>query len=120
MYIRYASPWTHDGDTRAMAAIGHIVADHETLSRRIAVAIFERHGVLNPGEYPMSFTGIHDVSLDYLVLRLIECQRADLAAIEQCIADLRDDPQARATAEECLGAARGHLESLEELVGAAK
>ena len=45
-------------------------------------------------------------------------QKQDIAAIQQCVADLAGDPAGRALAEEVLGNARGHLESLEELLAA--
>jgi predicted outer membrane protein len=38
-----------------------------------------------------------------------------VGAIEEIVAQLKDDREAQALAEEGLGAARGHLETLEEL-----
>ena len=66
----------------------------------------------------MEFTDTHDLSLDYLLGKLAFYQKQDIAAIEQCVPDLAGDPQGRALAEEALGTARGHLESLEELLAA--
>ncbi len=64
----------------------------------------------------MTFTDTHDLSLDYLVNELVDYQRQDIAAIEKCVADLNADGNGRALAEEVLGNARGHLESLKELL----
>ncbi len=66
----------------------------------------------------MAFTDTHDLSLDYLLTEMAYYQKQDIAAIERCVADLAGDPEARALAEEALGNARGHLASLEELLGA--
>lgn len=115
MYVKIASPWMNQSDAPAIAAIGHLVNDQEALARRLFEAISERHGLAETGEFPMSFTGIHDVALDYLIGRLIDHQKRDITEIERCVSGLNHDPQARALAEECLGAAKGHLETLEEL-----
>ena len=42
--------------------------------------------------------------------------KRDIGVIERCVTDLESDPPGRALAEEALGAARGYLETLEELV----
>ena len=47
---------------------------------------------------------------------LIEHQQIDVERIARCVAELHDDRPARVLAEEALGAAKAHLESLEELV----
>ncbi len=64
----------------------------------------------------MTFTDTHDLSLDYLVNELVDYQRQDIAAIEKCVVDLNADGNGRALAEEVLGNARGHFESLKELL----
>ena len=115
MYLTFASPWTHHGDDKAVAALKHIVAEQKRLANRIAHHIMEYYGRVDLGEYPPDFPDTHDLSLDYLVRKLVLCQKRDIAAIERCIAALAPDRKAAALAEEALGAARGHLETLEEL-----
>ncbi len=63
----------------------------------------------------MGFTDLHDLSLDYLVSRLIRCQQQDIAVIAACVPQLATAPAAQTLAEEALGAARAHLEALEGL-----
>jgi predicted outer membrane protein len=53
-----------------------------------------------------------------LVSELAFYQQQDIAIIERCVAELVTDPQGRSLAEEILGNARGHLESLDELAKA--
>jgi len=117
MYLKDAAPWTRPGDEQAIEVIRRLIADHRATSKRLAEAIAERRGVLDAGEFPMSFTGIHDVALDYLIGRLIDCQKVDIESIDKISSQLIHDPHARSLADECLGAAKGHLESLEELAG---
>ncbi len=117
MYLTYASPWTRHGDERAVAALRHIVEDQKQLSTRIAQYILQHHGSLETGEYPIEFLDMHDLSLDFLLTRLVEHQRSEVAALERCVRDLQADREATALAEEALGSVRGHLETLEELAG---
>jgi hypothetical protein len=115
MYLTDACPWTSGGDEKATAALRHIVDDQRRLAQRIAEHILAHYGRVDMGEYPIDFPDTHDLSLDYLLGKLVQCQKNDVAAIEACIPGLQPDRKAVALAEEALGSARGHLETLEEL-----
>ena len=115
MYLTYATPWVHRGEAKATEALKHIAADQQQMAQRIGQYILEHHGPIEMGEYPVDFLDMHDLALDYLLSRLVECQKRDLADIEVCAGQLKHERQAAALAEEALGAARGYLESLEEL-----
>ncbi len=110
-----AALWTHPGDDSAKQTLHSLVADSRTYSQRIIDLLQERRVAFGFGEYPMAFTDTHDLSLDYLLSEILFYQRQDIAAIEQYVAELVTDPQGRSLAEEILGNARGHLESLKEL-----
>jgi hypothetical protein len=115
MYLADAAPWTRHGDERAEKVLGHIVADYQMYSGRIAELLLSRRQLAGFGEYPMVFTDTHDLSLDYLIGELIFYQKQDIAAVQDCALTLQNDPAGRTLAEEVLGNARGHLESLGEL-----
>ncbi len=115
MYLTYATPWTHHGDERIVEVLRHIVADQKDTCSRIAHYLQQQQTPVNTGDYPMGFTDLHDLSLDYLVSRLIRCQTQDQATIAACVHELSSEPGAHSLAEEALGAARAHLESLQEL-----
>jgi hypothetical protein len=114
MYLSYAAPWTRQGDEKAVRALEYIVDEQERLAARVAELVLEL-GPVNVGEYPFEFYDMHDLSLDYLLSRLVEFQKKDVAAIERTVDELQSDRRAAAAAEEALGAARGQLETLEEL-----
>ncbi len=116
VYLADACPWIHDGDARAKQLLDHIVADYRMYSQRLSDLLMERRALTGFGEFPMAFTDTHDLSLDYLLNEMAYYQKQDIAAIQQCGADLSGDPEARALAEEVRGNARGHLASLEELL----
>ncbi len=115
MYLSYAAPWWHEGDEAARETLAHIVTDQKEMIDRIGSMIVEGEGAVEPGEFPMEFTSYNDLSMDYLVGKMIEHQERDVEAIERCAAQLAHDPMAKALAEESLGAAKGHLDSLREL-----
>lgn len=113
-YLTYAAPWTHRGDDPALATLENIVADQRQLAARIAQYILDHHGPIETGEYPIEFLDVHDLSLDFLLTKLVEYQKKDVATLEQCVQALQGDRHAAVLAEEALGSARGHLETLQE------
>jgi hypothetical protein len=115
MYLADAVPWVHPGDEHAKHVLNHIVADYRMYSGRIVELLTQRRQLLSFGEYPMVYTDTHDLSLDYLLNELVYYQKQDINAIERCMTELGGDGAGRNLAEEILGNAKGHLESLEEL-----
>lgn len=118
MYLSYARPWTRHGNEAAVIALEQIVTQQKQLAERIGPAILEI-GPIEIGEYPIEFLDLHDLSLDYLIGKMVQYQKRSIARIEQTVTELQHDRQAMVLAEEALGAARGHLEILEELSGQA-
>jgi hypothetical protein len=114
-YLADACPWTHAGDEKATAALVDIIADQQALSGRIAELIDARSGRVESGSFAMEFTDMNLLSLDFLLQELVRCQKRDVAEIEQIVADLAADREARDLAEEVLGAERAHLDVLEDL-----
>ena len=114
MYLSHAPPWKTRGDERAAETLGDVVADQQQMCHRFSAEIQRRGGTIDTGEFPTEYTDMHFLSLDYVLGRLIDAQRQDIAQIESCVA-AAPDAEIRALAEESLGMAKGHLDSLEEL-----
>src|SRR5688500_13819360 len=114
MYLSYAQPSWHRGDEAARETLQSIVEDQRAFAERIGEMIVEI-GVINEGGFPMFFTAYHDLSFDFLLQKMIEFQKRDIGVIEQIIGQLLLVPMAKALAEESLGAAKAHLEALQEL-----
>jgi hypothetical protein len=115
MYLADARPWARGDQQPIQEALSHLVADQQQYAGRVAQAIVECGFRPDLGRFPMQFTAINDVSLDFLVQKVIELQRRDITAIEHCAAELTEVPPLCSLAEEILGNARGHLEILEEM-----
>ncbi len=115
MYLGYAKPWPLSSDEQARETLDNIVADQRAILERIGELILEEDGEIIEGEFPMVYTAYHDLSAEFLVRRMIENQRKDIAAIEQSVEQLNSAPLPKAVAQEALGLAKGHLENLQEL-----
>lgn len=116
IFLTEAVPWTHRGDERATSVLLDIVAGQRDLSNRIAAELEQRGWPLDMGEYPMDFLDLHFLSLDFLLQRLVENQQREVDAIARLSAEVDEDPVAHDLAQEALGAAKGYLESLTELM----
>ena len=114
-YLADGFPWHRPGDHRGLSVLKQIIADQQAMAARVAEAVLDRRGAPDTGEFPMEFTDTQFLSLDFLVQEVIHYQRQDIAATERCVRELSGDRAAREVAEEALGQARAHLESLEEL-----
>jgi hypothetical protein len=116
MYLDSARPWTSRGDERTQTTLAHMVADQKRVVEQLGRMIVDAGGSVDMGQYPMRYTDTHDLALDFLLVKLIEHQQAVVRTMEECVTALRGDPPAQAVAAEALGAAKGHLESLQELL----
>jgi len=116
MYLIWATPYRRSEDEQAWKTIQQIVSDQEAYSGRIVELLTERGWNVNYGDFPITFTSSHDLSLKYLVRRLVDSQKSAIKAIRECYQALSQDALGQALADECLGAATGHLEILEELL----
>jgi hypothetical protein len=112
MYLSSARPWVPRGHEKAAETLELIAADQKRTIARITDELLAVGADIDLGEFPMTFTDLHDLSVDYVLKELIEAQRRDVAAIEECVAATGGDP----LAQEALGAAKGHLETLQEAV----
>jgi hypothetical protein len=115
MYLGYAPPHEIDRHVHAKAVLAQIVEDQKRTVDRLGTLILDSGGTIDYGEFPMSFTSLHDLSLAYLLKLLIERQQKLVSACENLADMLGMAPYAQAAAREAIGEAKGHLENLEEL-----
>ena len=114
MYLDSAPPHRSIGDERTWEAIRHIIDDQTLMVDKIADYVETLDGTPNRGEFPMEFTGMHDLSTEYIAKQVLERQKNEVGMIEELSAALEAGTPARAIAQEALGAAKAHVESLEE------
>jgi hypothetical protein len=117
-YLHYAPPDRVRNHPEAREVLAQIVTDQAATADKFATMVLESGGTVIPGEFPMWFTGLHDLSVEYLVGQLIERQGKFIAACEGLADQLALAPYAQAAAREAIGEAKGHLDNLKELTGA--
>ncbi|MFM9069610.1 MAG: hypothetical protein ACKOUR_20095 [Planctomycetota bacterium] len=115
LYLLDAAPWTQPSDEESLAVIHDIAHDQQETAEQLIGLIMQRNATPHKGDFPLTFTIFNDLSVEFLVKEMIRRQRLEIAAIEDCVGRLSADPAAAAVAEEALGAAKAHLDSLREL-----
>lgn len=106
-------------DERAMTVIRDIAAAKHEIADKLALLVDDCGGVPDNGDFPLNFTAFNDLSIDYLVKRMIQRQEQEIVVIQSAIDAVSRAPMARALLEEALGAARGHLDMLRDLTAPA-
>jgi predicted outer membrane protein len=120
VYLSYAHPEHIEKSPRIGQVFRQMAEDHLRTVDRLGTLVLENHGTVTHGEFPMSFTSLHDLSADYLLKQMIERQEKVISAIEKLADMLATSPYAQAAAREALGEAKGHLENLQEVAAAPK
>lgn len=115
-YLRFARPYVPPGREQELEVIDAVALDQDALASRISRMIIDTGALPHTGEFPMEFTDMHDLHVDFLLLAAVRYQSQDAAMIEGLVDRLQTAPSAKALAEEALGMAKGHYDSLRELV----
>ncbi len=117
-YLRYAEPYVRPDRAEVLETVSAIAQDQDVMADRISRMVVDANALPRTGEFPMEFTDLHDLDLDFLLQLGVRYQEQDVAAIQSIVDRLPESPAARAIAEEALGMAKGHLDSLRELAAA--
>jgi hypothetical protein len=120
VYLTDAVPYLAAGSEAAQDSLKAIADDQVLMVNRIADHIQSLGGAVNPGSFPMHFAGWHDLTLDFLTAKSAERQANDIVEMESLIPVLASDPKAQSLAEEALGAAKAHLDTLADIAASAK
>ncbi|MFT5526425.1 MAG: hypothetical protein ACI9HK_004401 [Pirellulaceae bacterium] len=117
VYLSDAVPYFAGRNSEVAETLQFIVKNQREMVERINDLIMENGGAIEHGHFPIHFSGLHDLGIDYLIDCLVSHQKAAVSDIEKMRDQLSLAPHARALAEECLGEAKGHLDSLLEVQG---
>lgn len=118
-FVGEAFPWTTAEKSQAVDRLQRLVAEEAQATNALARFLQRQHVVVPTlPPYPMAFTSLPFVSLDYLLPHLIAYQRKAVADLERDVREL-GDADARAAVQTVLELKRRHLKQLEELAGAA-
>jgi len=114
-YLVSAPPWYPESDSDAIVALRHVAEDDALMVDRIGAEVLREGGTVKAGEFPMTYTDLHDLSIDFVMRLVVSELQENLEEIRICIDQLQNAPAAKALAEEALGATQGHLDNLDSL-----
>jgi hypothetical protein len=115
-YLKFSQPYVPPGRKEVLEVLETMVTDQNSMADRISQMVMDQKELARTGEFPMEFTDLHDLDIDFLVDRAMVYQRQDIELVGQLLHQLQLSPAAKSLAEETLGMAKGHLQSLQELV----
>lgn len=118
MYMLDSGSWASNApkESELLQAMNNIVVGHKNLSQKIASTIMDLGGVVNTPTFPMEFTDMNFLSLDYMAREALALQIRDLAEIEKIVWDVSSNADAKIVAQEALGEAKAHLELLDGIL----
>ena len=115
-YLLSAKPWvSNEAAQAALTVLEQIAADQGLVAGRIVAVIRDEHGTPTSSEFPINFTDMHDLSMDYIMAEVQARQEREIEFMEWAVENLAGAAVPGAIAEEALGAAKAHLDSLREL-----
>jgi hypothetical protein len=116
LYADEAYPWTTVSEEKALASLRQIIAaERDAVTRLGQFLVRQRIPLPYLPPFPVSFTTINFLALDYLLPRLIEQERQLIAELEHDLHSLKE-PAARGEVEKILAMKRRHLPQMEALV----
>ncbi|MGD0382300.1 MAG: hypothetical protein ABSA77_02185 [Thermoguttaceae bacterium] len=117
-YVVEINPWMQPGHGPLGKALANLAADRRLFANRTAQALLERGEYPDPGTFPLEYTGLNDVSIEYLTGEIIDSLQLDIEILPEFSAQLAEIPELHALAEEILGNTIGHAEILEKMMNA--
>ncbi len=116
-YVVEVNPSMQPGRHPLRKALANLADDRRLFANRTNQAILDRGAYPDPGPFPLEYTGLNDVSIEYLTNELIDSLHVDTEILQEISAQLTAIPELHALAEEILGNTIAHAEILEKVVG---
>jgi len=113
-YLQYSRPYVPAGRGSLVDTLAAVVGDQDVMVERISQMLSDANTPPRFGEFPMEYTDLHDLDIDFLFREATRYQKLDIASIGEIADQLQLAPAAQSLAEEALGMAKGHLDSLQE------
>lgn len=117
-YVVEINPWMQPGDESLRASLFNLADDRRLFASRTIHAISDNAGDPDPGPFPLEYTGLNDVSIEYLAGELVDSLSIDIEILEALSAQLNGMPDLHALTQEILGNTKAHVEILEKMLNA--
>lgn len=116
-YLTYARPWVKTGSESQAGIIEDIAADHHDLVQRILRVLEAEDRPVALGDFPMAYTDLNDLSLDFILQELTRYERRLLKTLEEIATWVDEDQPSYLVVNMAIGMAVGHLENLAQARG---
>lgn len=114
-YVHEAYPWTAYADEQRLGKLQQIIAEEQRSTVGLANYLRrQRVDLLYSRSFPLAFTALHFVSLDFLLPHLVKHQQDAIAALEQDAGKIAD-AEPREVVRVLVEMKRKHLQELEAL-----
>lgn len=114
-YMGDAWPWTSANEQEVREKLDELVVRQRKQIARLSQLLERRDWAIDFGTYPTEYTDLHYVALDFLLARLVDNQKAVVAAIETAQRACGEEGPARDLLEQILADQRESLTELERL-----
>jgi hypothetical protein len=115
-YAGEAWPWTGSGSEEPRAEVDQLIAAQSERVRKLAELLDARRWTIDFGAFP-DFTGLHYLSLSFVLPHLVENERTIVREIELALPACTDDSAATALVAAILVEESQALSKLEQLAG---
>jgi hypothetical protein len=118
VYMTYAPPWDGTASHEGVDIIREIADSHLMYADEVGEMLLAGNVEIYYGEFPMAYTGYHDLSIDYMLQKMVG---SETATIDRLLTDIEqaENDLVRALAERSLGASQAHLQELEDFIASA-
>jgi len=116
-YLTYARPWVRAGSEAKAGIIDDMAADHHDLVQRILRVLEADDRPVMLGDFPMDYTDLNDLSLDFILQELTHYERRLLNTLQEIASWMDRDESSYLLVNMAIGMAMGHLENLAEANG---
>lgn len=118
VYLAQARPWPGPSGQKAQELLARMAADHQALAVRLAAAIRQEGGVVDFGRFPLEFTSMNDVTIDFILRKVHQRLEHKVRAMSHYVDDLADAPSLQPIAEDMHRLTLEHLAAIREMQNA--
>jgi hypothetical protein len=112
-YLWFAHPWS-SADARPIAdALKRLGESHRDHIRRLGELLISRRRHIPRGSFPAAFTGLNDLSVQYVVPMAIEDENKIIRLLEAAAAELKLDSEAHTLLTDIIRSEKRHLQTLQ-------
>lgn len=118
VYLAQARPWPGRDGQKAQELLARMAADHQALATRLAAAIRREGGAVDFGRFPLEFTSMNDLTVDFILRKVHQRLEQKVRAMSRYVDDLADAPSLQPIAEDIQRLTLEHLAAMREMQNA--